>query len=111
MLSEQKLFLEASYSINDIVRTIKIRYLHADKSGSFGENLKIADNASWISEQRHRKFGRCYTFYPDTDMQYMGIYYMKIELYVFRQWLLNLYKYLHMRNIISSQKIYSIFTF
>ena len=92
MISEQKLFLEASYSINDIVRTIKIRYLQADKSGTFSENLKIAENASWISEQRHRKFGRCYTFYPDTDMQYMGIYYMKIELYVFRHWLFNLYK-------------------
>ena len=85
MMSEQNLFLEASYSINDIIRTMKIRYLQADKNGKFSENINIQDNASWVSEQRHRKFGRCYTFYPDTDMQYMGIYYMKIELYVFRQ--------------------------
>ena len=83
MMSEQNLFLEASHSISDIVKAMKIRYLQADKNGKFSENLKIQDNASWVSEQRHRKFGRCYTFYPDTDMQYLGIYYMKIELYVF----------------------------
>ena len=84
MITEQQLFLDATYSVNDIVRTINIRYLNADKTGKFTENLKIQDNASWVSEQRHRKFGRCYTFYPDTDMQYLGIYYLKIELYVFR---------------------------
>ena len=80
MTTEQQLFVDATYSINDIIRTISIRYLQADKNGKFSEGLKIQDNASWVSEQRHRKFGRCYTFYPDTDMKYIGIYYIKIEL-------------------------------
>ena len=44
------------------------RFLKADQdSGKF--NLMMFDIASthpaWITEQRHRAFGKCYTIYPD----------------------------------------------
>ena len=47
---------------------INHRFLKADQdSGKF--NLRMSDVASthpaWITEQRHRAFGKCYTIYPD----------------------------------------------
>ena len=79
------------------------RFLKADPiSGKF--NLRMKDMASthpsWISEKRHRKFGRCYTIHPDKTTRYylfvqhgsvlklpyicrnLGIYYMRIFLWV-----------------------------
>ena len=78
------------------------RFLKADPiSGKY--NLRMKDmtltQPSWITEKRHRKFGRCYTIHPDKTTRYyfvfveyvivlklpslsrnLGIYYMRIFL-------------------------------
>ena len=80
LTSKQKLFIDATYSLDELVRTIYIRYIDADKYGKFGEYLVLDENAKWISENYHRYFGRCHTFYPDENMVALGIYYIRLEL-------------------------------
>ena len=79
-LTPQQLFLDATYSLDEIVKGIKIRHLTADDSGSFKEILQLEEKATWITPQYHRSFGRCYTFYPEKYNRDLGIYYIKIEL-------------------------------
>ena len=80
LLSQQQLFKDATYSLNELVRKVKVRHLDANDQGQFSEILVLEDNAKWVSEQYHRKFGRCYTFYPDENMQSLGIYYITLQL-------------------------------
>ena len=80
MISRQKLFLKATYSLEELVKKVRIRYLEADKNGTFSEVLQLKETAKWVTEQRHRNFGRCYTFYPEKYMQELGIYYIALEL-------------------------------
>ena len=37
-------------------------------------------NSSNMREQRHRGFGRCYTYHPAQNYRNYGIYYMKFTL-------------------------------
>ena len=37
-------------------------------------------NSSNMREQRHRGFGKCYTYHPSQDYRNYGIYYMKFTL-------------------------------
>jgi hypothetical protein len=78
--SDQKLFNEATLSLKEIVKRLQIRTIFADKhnSHSFVVDLDILHNS--ITEQRHRKFGRCYTYHPEKKMRDLGIYYIKAEL-------------------------------
>jgi hypothetical protein len=80
LISRQKLFIDTTYSLNELVRKIRIRHLDADKHGKFSEILVLDEKAKWISENYHRSFGRCYTFYPDENMRNLGIYFMVLEL-------------------------------
>ena len=79
-VTQQQLFLDATYPLNKIAKTIFLRYNTANDQGKFQEHLDLINYQKWITEQRHRKFGRCYTLYPDARMRKLGIYYMKLEL-------------------------------
>ena len=79
-VSPQQLFVDATYSLNDIVKKINIRFIRADKNGTFSENVGVHNNQNLIKEQQHRKFGRCYTLSPDSRMRSLGIYYIKLQL-------------------------------
>ena len=47
-----------------------------------GDNyIKVKEfNSSNMREQRHRGFGKCYTFHPPENFRDKGIYYMKFTL-------------------------------
>ena len=79
-LTPQKLFLEATYSLDELVKQIMIRHLEADKNGSFMEYLALEEEAKWVTQQYHRGFGRCYTLYPEKHTRDLGIYYIAMEL-------------------------------
>ena len=79
-VTQQQLFLEATYNLDEIAKKIQIRFIRADANGTFQTSLDLIDSQSWITEQRHRKFGRCYTIYPDDFTRSLGIYYIKFEL-------------------------------
>ena len=106
-ISETKLFDLVTYSFEELVKRVYIRYFRADcvSNDHYHEfqnkNCKISlfhwfqtDNNStykdlttksdimedYITEQRHRPFGKCYTIYPTKKMRKLGIYYIGIYL-------------------------------
>ena len=72
------IFLQTN--LQEIAKTIFIRFLTSDRNGTFSVYLNLTDSHNSVKEQRHRKFGRCYTVYPDEHMRDLGIYYIKLEL-------------------------------
>ena len=72
-LTPDELFRKATYELKDIVKTVEIRYLHADKHGIEVTFLDLEALKGSIQEQRHRDHGRCYTFTPNSRVQKLGI--------------------------------------
>ena len=79
-VTQQQLFLEATYNLDEIAKKIQIRLIRSDENGTFLKSLDLFNSQKWITEQRHRKFGRCYTMYPDDFTRSLGIYYIKLQL-------------------------------
>ena len=85
-VSPQQLFLDVTYSFNERIRGIKVRYLVSNHtSGSISEWLNINElntgqGSDLVTEQRHRTLGRCYTFQLDESRLRRGVYYVKIKL-------------------------------
>ena len=79
-ISQQKLFIDATYEVEEIIEEIKMRFMHSNHDSNIFTKLKHFKKNPYIEEQRHRKFGRCYTFHPDTRMQQLGIYYITLKL-------------------------------
>ena len=92
-VSQQKLFLDATYDFEDIVGEIVIRFIKSAHRNSMpwkASKLWAGNSMAWtalnatkefdIVEQRHRKFGRCYTYHPDTRIKELGIYYIRWKL-------------------------------
>ena len=85
-VSPQQLFLDATYSFNERIRGIKVRYLVSNHTtGSISEWLNINElntgqGSDLVTEQRHRTLGRCYTFQLDESRLRRGVYYVKIKL-------------------------------
>ena len=77
---EQQLFLEATYNLDEIAKKIQIRFIRSDENGTFQKVLDLFNSQKWITEQRHRKFGRCYTMHPDDFTKSLGIYYINFQL-------------------------------
>ena len=72
-LTPHDLFRKVTYELKDIVKTVEIRYLHADKHGLEATILDVKSLKDSIQEQRHRDLGRCYTFTPDEPQRKLGI--------------------------------------
>ena len=80
-ISEQDLFLEATYDAKEIIKQIFIRYIRSDGNGSMFTTLNIGTlTKHYLVEIRHRKFGRCFSFHPDERMLDLGIYYFRLKL-------------------------------
>ena len=74
------MFGDATYSFTEIVKRLKIRTIFDDRHGSNTFELDINKVEESITEQRHRVFGRCYTYYPEQRIRDLGIYYITTEL-------------------------------
>ena len=70
----------ATYNFTEIVKRIYVRFIQADKNGETNMNIDLKDNFESIQEQRHRGFGRCYTFHPKKEIRDLGVYYIKAYL-------------------------------
>ena len=82
-VDQQELFKEVTYSFTEIVKRIYIRYINADKNGKTNVNIKdddLENITDSVQEQRHRGFGRCYTFHPKKSIRDLGVYYIKFYL-------------------------------
>ena len=79
-ISDQTLFIDATYEVEEILEEIAIRFIKSNHDSNISTKLRHFKKMPYIEEQRHRKFGRCYTFRPDTRMQQLGIYYITLKL-------------------------------
>ena len=80
-ISRHELFNMATYSFDDIVKSINARTVYEDDNGDFKLTaLDMDETHNSVVEQRHRRFGRCYTYCPETPLKELGIYYLSIIL-------------------------------
>ena len=80
-ISSHELFNMATYSFDDIVKSIKARTIYEDDKGDLNLTaLGMDEKQNSVVEQRHRRFGRCYTYCPETPLKELGIYYLSIIL-------------------------------
>ena len=80
-MSSHELFNMATYSFDDIVKSINARTVYEDDNGDFKLTaLDMDETHNSVVEQRHRRFGRCYTYCPETPLKELGIYYLSIIL-------------------------------
>ena len=79
--SNQQLFLEATYDVKEIIESFCIRFIRSDSDGNMKISLNIDElKTHFVTEIRHRKFGRCYSFHPHERLKNLGIYYIKMKL-------------------------------
>ena len=80
LVDQQELFKIATYNFTEIVKQIYVRFMQADPNGRTETYIDVKDNSDSIKEQRHRFFGRCYTFHPELAIRSLGVDYIKAYL-------------------------------
>ena len=80
-VTEQDIFNMASYKFEDIVSSFKIRTVKTNENGKYSTHLNFTHTLPQsMKEQRHRGFGKCYTFIARNDTKELGVYYITIKL-------------------------------
>ena len=79
-VTEETLFQNATYKLDEIVQKIYIRYIQANDDGKTNTLISVDGTSDSFKEQRHRGFGRCYTLHPDKTIRNQGVYYLKAYL-------------------------------
>ena len=79
-ISSHELFKQATYSFRDIVKSISIRTIFEDELEESNNRVDLSVVSGSVIEQRHRLFGRCYTYCPEQSIRDLGVYYLKIKL-------------------------------
>ena len=82
-LSPGQLFLDVTWSKEEMFKRIKIRTFKADERGRYYTTIGKDDLASAeasFREKRSRPFGRCYSWEPTGIVRTLGVYYVLMEL-------------------------------
>ena len=79
-IDNQELFTSVTLSYNEIVKKVRVRSVTENDNREFWHKIKGNSLKNSINEQKHRKFGRCYTFYPDSSLLKLGVYYIEVYL-------------------------------
>ena len=79
-VNQQQLFRDATYNFTEITKKIYVRYIQADKNGKTNKVIDLENGSKSVKEQRHRGFGRCYTYHPEQSIRDLGVYYTKFYL-------------------------------
>ena len=75
-VDDESLFQQATYSLAEIVQRIYVRFITADSNGKTATEINLDGRSNSFKEQRHRKFGRCYTLQPEKYIRKLGVYYL-----------------------------------
>ena len=79
-VNEETLFKLATYNLTEIVEKIYVRFIAAKDDGTINTWLQLDEESHSVKEQRHRKFGRCYTFDPEKYIRDLEVYYTRMYL-------------------------------
>ena len=74
------MFKLATYNLTEIVEKIYVRFITAKDDGKTNVWLQLDEESHSVKEQRHRGFGRCYTFHPEKYIRDLEVYYTKMYL-------------------------------
>ncbi len=78
-VTERELFLAATWDATEIFRLVFVRTFVSSIGGKHSVRVLPATHPSMFREQRHRKFGRCYSLQLDERIRQRGVYYIKME--------------------------------
>ena len=74
-------FEEVTHNVSEIIDSMLIRMFKQNQNGKDSVSLKSGDIAGLLwREQRHRQFGKCFTFRALDEHRDLGIYYIKFKL-------------------------------
>ena len=77
-VTDQELFRDVTYEFDEIVKQIYVRFIRRNKTNGVQKISHLEDDIDGsVKEQRHRSFGRCYTFHPKKEIRDLGVYYIK----------------------------------
>ena len=79
-IDQQALFQNVTYNLKDIVKRLYVRYINAGPNAKHSIDIDLDGEVPSVKEQRHRYFGRCYTFHPTKAIRDHGVYYVKLNL-------------------------------
>ena len=74
------MFQDVTYNLTAMVKKLYVRFIRADENGKPSAYIDLENTRETFKEQRHRSFGRCYTFHPNQEILDLGVYYSKIWL-------------------------------
>ncbi|XP_059079351.1 uncharacterized protein LOC131877632 isoform X2 [Tigriopus californicus] len=76
-ITPRELFDQATLDLDELIYYFNIRTFGPNHQGNVAQKLNRTDNS--IVTQYHRKFGRCFTWYPSNEVKSLGIYYITIR--------------------------------
>ena len=79
-ITDQQLFTKSTFALTEIIKRLKVRTIFSDNHGTYSFEIDLIMANDSFTEQRHRLFGRCYTYHPEYKFRELGIYYMNMEL-------------------------------
>ena len=79
-INNEDLFESSTFAYKEIVKKIRVRTILENENGEFWHKIGEIDLETSINEKRHRKYGRCYTYYPDASLLKLGVYYIEFYL-------------------------------
>ena len=82
--SEQELYNNVTYKFEEIVDSIELNiHRNSKKRLTLRNKIYLKKNEDWkssIQENRHRKYGKCYSFVPEHEILESGVYYIHLKL-------------------------------
>ena len=84
-VTEQELFNDVTQRYEDLIQSATIRFFKADQNGRssvtvhYNDSLNVVKHFD-VAEQRHRKFGKCYSMRPTKKHRKLGMYRIKFLL-------------------------------
>ena len=81
-MGEKELYNLVTFYSHEMLKEVYFRFFKADANGKFSMKAKnvSSDSVSWLTEQRHRLSGKCFTLTPEPWMEKLGIYYLRFKL-------------------------------
>ena len=78
-MTGKELFELATYSVDEIVDYIYVRFDTSDANNKTNIKLNGTDlEKSLLYQHGHRKYGKCYVYLPPKAILDLGVYYIKL---------------------------------
>ena len=78
-IAAKELFNKVTYSVEEIVDHIYVRFVTSDENHSAFTRILGGDlERKLMRTHGHRKYGKCFQYHPEESITMLGVYYIKI---------------------------------